>query len=261
MSEKKKEIDWVKIIIGVLMSALAIFGFSSYLNYKKEEKARIEAQNEIARQSKVIKESNDTWSRLAQQREDAIDDLEKQNKDLADRIKEKNEQVLVLSQAVAKFNSIKIIVRDAVQTENEGRTKVSFDKTVDPINVKGFTLTNPAEAEFDVNFVRPLKLTTVVTQKKNGQWVARISGDWPNLNIEQIDTVVNPRPFQPRGLTERIILGGSIGTDFSFGGISGDVYTLYDLDSFAVGPYVGVTTVNDYVGANFGLRFQYFPFR
>ncbi len=259
---KESKIDWVKIIVTLAFAGLAAFGFSSYLKFKKEEERRIEAQNEIARQSKVIQESKDSWSRLAQQKEDVIKDLEKTNKDLADRIKEKNEQVLVLSTAIAKFNSIKVIVKDATQTDENGRVRVAFDQTVDPINVKGFTLTNPAEAELDVNFVRPLKLTTVVTQRKDGSWKTRIQGDWPNLVIEQIDTIVNPNPVQPNSFVEGIIVGGGIGTTFSLDGFSGEGFVLYEFDSgIATGPYIGVTSVNGEYGGNFGLKLQWKPWK
>lgn len=254
---KDKKIDWVQVIIGLVFTALAVFGFSSYMKYKKEEQRRIEAQNEIARQSKVIQESSDTWSRLAQQKEDVIKILEKDNKEMADLLEERKEQIITLSTAVMKFKSIKVVVASPEQTEEGGRTRVSFDQTVDPINVKGYTLTNPAEAELDVNFVRPLKLKTVVTQKPDGSWNTYISGDWPNLTIEQIESFVDPLPLQPKTFGDRIIMGIGVGPSISFDSAFFDVYMLYDFDYLSVGPFVA--TGSDYGAV--GIKFQITPFK
>lgn len=261
MADKESKVDWVKIITALAFVGLAAFGFSSYLKFKKEEEARINAQNEIARQSKVIQESEDTWSRLAQQKDDAIDDLSKENKNLADKIKDRNETVLVLSQAVAKFKSIRVIVQDPTQTEENGRVRVAFNQTVDPINVAGFTLTNPAEAQLDVNFVRPLKLTTVVTQAKDGSWRSYFSSDWDGLTIESIETKVNPNPLGPKSFVENIIIGASAETSFSFDGIGADAFVLYDFQGFALGPKLGMNAYDGYSAGTLGLMFQWAPWR
>jgi hypothetical protein len=262
MTEKKESnIDWTKIIIGLAFAALTAFGFSSYMKFKKEEERRIEAQNEIARQSKVIQETNDTWSRLAQQREDAIKILEKDNEKMAELLEERKEQILTLSTAVLKFKSIKFVIRegDANQEEQpDGRLRVDFNSVQDPVSVKGFTLTNPAHAELEVGFTRPLKLTTVVTQKPDGSWRSYVKGDYPNLEIEQIETVVNPLITQSKSFGDRIIVGFGVGPNLSFSKVYAEGYILADLDVLSVGPFLGGV---DGAGAVVGLKAQFRPFQ
>ena len=262
----KLKLDWTKIIIGFLMAALAAFGISSFIRANNEEDKRIEAQNKIAEMSEIFQESEDTWSRLSQQKENLIEELREDNEDLANKIEDQDLQIHTLSTIVAKFDKIRIIVKreNVTQSPDEKdpeRKRVTFSQTVDPIRVDGFTLTDPPEAELDVDFVRPLKLKTIVTQAEDGSWKTFISGDWPNLQIEQIDTTVNPRTRKDRSLPENISIGGSLSTSTTLDSLSGDLNLMYDFGDLQFGPKIGITNIDDKTRFLVGLQMQYFPWR
>ena len=256
--------NWVGILIGIIVAALGAFGVSQFVRGNQEEARRVEAQNEIARISEVVDEKDGVWSRLAQQQEDAIGILRKDNSDLADLIESRNEQILTLSTAVATVRDIRVIVRPEhiTQTETEaGRTRVDFEEEVDPVRVSGFTLTDPPETELTVGFIRPLILTTTVVEAEDGSWKAYVQGDWPNLEIEQIDTVVNPQPITDRSFAENIIVGLDVSTSFQLDSVFADIYLMYDFGGIAFGPSIGVAVMEDEARATVGLKLQWAPWR
>lgn len=266
---KTKKLNWGALLsIGVALIGL-IFGGVFALKYNKAEEARIEAQNTIAEQSETIQEAEGIASRLATQYEDLQERLRESNERLADLIDDRGEEILSLTRAIANLENIRVVVRNPVQVDIEApdgsvRTRVDFDQEVDPIRVSGFTLTNPAQAELEVAFTRPLNLTSVVTQQEDGSWRSYIESDWPNLEISSIETSVNPlRSVVPR-FRERVILGGHLyltpNRAFDSGG--GHIYMLFESEtkrSLAIGPSVGISSVGGASRYNVGLQFQWRP--
>ena len=270
MSEKKsKGLDWAKVIMSVLLAGLSFFGIGMFMRANAEEKKRVEAQNQIARMSEVIHEREQVWSRLSVQQDDLLKVLKERNQELADMIEERDESILTLSQTIANFDPVRVVVRrerviQTVDETNPERVRVQFDDEQDPVRVSGFTLTNPAEAEVEVSFTRPLQLTTTVTQQDDGSWRTYVEGDWPNLEIEQMETFVNPRPIRDREWPENIVVGGSLalGVAPEVDAVAGDVYLLYEFkDSFSVGPELGVNFVQDQARLMVGLQMQFHPWR
>ena len=270
MAEKNK-VDWAKIIMAIVIAAFGIFGLASFLRANAEEAKRIEAQNEIARISKVVQEKENLWSRLSQQKDDLIGELRHNNADLANQIENQGATIVSLSETVAKFSSIRVIVGrenvsqnpvEPVEPGGEQRTRVDFHEQVDPVSVEGFTLTNPPEAEVTVGFTRPLKLRTVITQEENGSWRTYVEGDWPNLTIEQIETTVNPRAERNMDFVENIVIGGNLHTSVELNDVTGGVFALYSFKkSFAVGPSVNVGLVDGDSAFLVGAQFQWNPWR
>ena len=266
---KESKLDWAKVLMGVLMGGLAFFGIGMFMRANAEEAKRIEAQNQIARMSEVIQEKEQTWSRLSEQREDVINILEERNSELASLIRDREASILSLSETVANFRPVRVVVRpeQVTQTVDETdpeRTRVDFEDENDPVRVAGFTLTNPAEAELEVSFTRPLRLTTTVTQEEDGSWRTYVEGDWPNIEIEQMETFVNPRPLRDREWVENIIFGGNlrVGVAPKIDALGGDLYLLYSFrDAFAVGPSLGVDFVQDQARIMLGVQMQFHPWR
>lgn len=256
--------NWVSIIIGLIVAALGAFGIGQFIRGNQEEARRIEAQNQIARMSEVVEEKDGVWSRLSEQQEDVIERLREQNSGLAELIEQRNEQIISLSDTVVRMRDVRVVVRpqNVTQTPVDNRIRVDFHEEVDPVRVEGYTLTNPAEADLTVGFTRPLGLRTTITQAEDGSWKTYVEGDWPNLEIEQIQAVVNPLPIRERSFVENIVVGGDIATSFQFDSIFADVYMLYEFDdSFAVGPSVGAAVIEDQARATVGLRVQWAPWR
>jgi uncharacterized protein YpmB len=262
MAEKKTDI--VKTILSIIIVILGIFGVTYYLKSDKESKARIEAQNEIARLSEVVTENETTFSRLSQQSDDIITALTAKNEELATIITSRDERILSLTETIANFEPTKIVVRQERITEtvvvdgSNERVRLEFSEEEDPIRVSGVVLTNPSEIELAVGYMRPLRLQTVITQLADGSWRTYITGDWPNLRIENIDTTVNPRLSEPRSFLESLSLGTMVSTSVKLNSFLFGANILYDItDSVSVGPMFGVATVQDNSSVIFGLSAQW----
>lgn len=258
--------NWDNIIKGILAIITAVtlgFGIYSGIRLAKEEEKRIAAQNALAEQAEIVQEKEQLWSKLAQQREDVLDELRQRNGELADLIQSRDERILALTDTIANIRPTTIVIREdnINQGEEDGRTRVSFDQTDDPIRVAGYTLTNPPEAELELSFVRPLRLRTVVTQQESGQWVTYFESDWDKLEIQAMETIVNPLAprVRHRHWWENIGIGTNISTS-GFSGLTADLFITYSFDQFAVGPSLGFSISDDDSFGKVGLILQWNPF-
>lgn len=232
---------WQKILVllGVVLAA-GVIGLQFWQQQqmsRRAEEARVAAQNALAEMSGVMEENNSTWSRLAQERSDLMALLESRNSELADIIRERNEEIQNLTTAVANIRNVHIVVRpesgghveETVETiEGETRSRVDFDQVHEEfIRVSGHTLTNPAEAEIDLEFVRAVNFTVVTTQLDDLSWRSYLSTDFPGMTIGEIETSVNPlsRPAESRGWERDIEVGvyGSGAVTGNYGSFGADI--------------------------------------
>lgn len=265
MKMEEKERNWTSIGLGTLVAILAALGIFLFSKYSEEQKTRIEAQNRIAEQSEVIRESQTAWSRLATQYEDLDSRLNEINEDLTEQITRRGEEITAFSSALAKIRPVVIrFPAESVTQEPEGdsRIRVSFDETQDPMRIHGWTLTNPAEAEVSVEFTRPLRLTSVITQRPDGSWNSYFDSDWENLEIQELSTVVNPLPERQEAIRRGFIVGLSarMGVVRPIDSVGADLSLLYETGTerkFTVGPTVGFSTVNGSTRLQVGVATQW----
>lgn len=274
MSKNKEKRNWLAILLGISTLIFSILGIFFFSKFSEEQKRRVDAQNQLAEQAEVVRENSETWSRLATQYEDLDRRLAEQGeglKTVADLIKERDEQITTLSQVVAKIRPtvIRFLPTNVVQTElpsqegnDQNRIRVQFDEEQDPVRVSGWTLTNPAEAEVSVSFTRPLRLASVVTQQRDGSWRSYFHSDWENLEIEEINTSVNPFPQTGQRAREAFIVG--LGVDFTptrpMDSIGGNIHLLYETNTkrrFTVGPTFGVNHISGESRFQVGLMSQW----
>lgn len=265
-------IDWdkvIKIILAILAAAGFTFAAVKAVESANERKARIEAQNDLAEQAEVVKEKEGLWSKLSFQKDEVIEDLRGRNSDLASLIEDRDQRIYSLTETIAKIKPVRVVVRqeNVRQSEEEGedgqeRARVDFEQTEDPVKVSGFTLTNPAEAELEVSFVRPLRLTTTVVQNEDGSFQTYLDSDWDNLEIENVETIVSLQETSlDREWYERIVFGAGLGIDPKFDGGMLNLYGLYDItDSISIGPSFGVSTGREENFFTVGANVQFRPF-
>ncbi len=264
--EKSGGSSWVQIVLSIIAGLGILFGAYMAIQASAEKQKKIDALNKLAQMDEVRHEQNGSWTKLAQQKDDIIADLRQRNESLANDIDEREERILAMADAVAKIRSARIIIRsqdgdDVHETpEPDGRIRVSFDETQDMIRVSGFTLTNPAEAEINVGFTRPLRLRTVITEEESGAWRAYFESDWDGLEIQEMNTVVNPLSAKPEDWTHNFIFGANVGVAWDFDAFSANAYLMYEFGgSFAIGPSVGVVSQQT-IDPVFGINFQLRPF-
>lgn len=261
-----KVLPWILGLAGLLFGG--IFAYSKAKDAEEEKLAKIAAQNEVARLSKTVRETNDTWSRLSEQQANLAERVNEQNEALASVIENQREQVLAVSSAVAKMAKIQIrIERDNISQEElpNNRTRVSFEHNHrDYLRVRGFSLTNPPETEMSLEFTRPLRLSTTVTRREDGSWHTYVTAtNWPDLQIENIETQVDPGVIsEPEAhWYENILVGTSIGTSLSLSSYNQSLYFGYRLGDVAFGPSLNLSVHDGGVAFNqVGAFIQIFPF-
>lgn len=234
------------IILGILL-AISIF-ISGFLFIqkqsveKRESAARISAQNRIAELSKTIQENDDTWSRLSQQNQIELNQLTDENSNLSELIKQRDQRIIELTKATATIRTVRVVVHDAQQTEPEpGRLRVDFDQVVDNFwHINGFTLTNPGEANIELSFSRPAHFTVVATQNPDLSWQTYITSDIPNLEIQNIDSTINPLAIQTDDVLQKhwydgIYLGIGLAVAVTGNSGFGNVEIGYDFGNIELG--------------------------
>lgn len=263
--------DKLKIIAIIALSVLLALSaiFSAFMFFQKEqikkqgEEARVSAQNRIAELSRTIEETEGLWSRLAQEREADMDELRRSNEALANLIKERNEEITALTRAVATLRTVRVIDREPEQSEEEGRSRVDFSETYENFwLVHGYTLTNPAFAEINIEFARPANFTVVTTQQEDLSWRTYVTSDIPNLQIGEIDSQVNPisRPQEQIPWHHGIFLG--VGGLVSVTGNSGAAYLEggYDFGDFEASILGGGIAYPEGVDFSLGINLRLNPF-
>lgn len=210
-----KNLDKIGI---VALIAICVFLWFKMISLQRQaEDAGVNYRNDIARMSQVVQESNDTWSRLAEERGDGLDRLNEMLPELAETIRQRDEQILQLARATASIRPIVVRVTEgngANQSEEPGeegqppRARVTFDSTYQEFaRIHGFTLTNPAEANVSVEFVRPVNFTVATTQAADRSWRTYIQSDLPGLEIGEVESQVSPLAVRRRSWEQDIEVG------------------------------------------------------
>lgn len=274
MTEKIKNI--AIIILIVLLGASGGFGVYFFIKGKSIQsdaiQARVDAQNRIAQLSHTLKEGEGTWSRLAQEKEAELDDLRERIPELVTLIEERDEEITSLTEAVGRLQNVRVVVDsgNVTQTPEEPtepgqpeRTRVAFDQIWnDFMRIHGFTLTNPAEAEINVDYTRPVRVSVVTTQQEDLSWRSYISHNISNLEIETIESIVNPlaRPQEESHWYENIMLGigGSVGVQGQMG--TAYLFAGYDAGDWDLGITLGGIFTSNGVDFAPGLEFRFAPF-
>jgi len=209
-----KVLSWLKqnwsifLFVGLIL-IIGVFWWKMNKMQEDFRESQIASQNQIAQLSSVVQESSNSWSRLATQATESneiISQLRDQNSELASLIESRNEGILQMTTAIGRIRSINIVPQsnEVVQTieptdDNQERTRVAFDTTQSNyLRVHGFTLTNPAEANIIIDYIRPINFTVVSTQAEDLSWRTYIQSDLEGLEVGEIHSTVNPRLIAPR---------------------------------------------------------------
>lgn len=258
--------NWQKMLAVLLVVLLGYFWWKVESLKDQADDARVDAQNQIAELSRVVRESNGAYSRLAQQAESSssiLATLQERNQQLASIIEQRDEQILQLTTAIGHIRPVNVVVRpnEISQTvipseENPEiiRRRVDFDTThEDYLRISGFTLTDPAEANVSVQYTRPINFTVATTQSEDGSWRTYIESDLPDLQIGQIESRVNPIQIRStvRRIEQEIELG--IGSIVSTNGNSGALYAIAGYDFGAIQVSVNAGGILSTSGLDFGV--------
>ena len=262
--------DWNKVkqygLMGVIALLLVVVIWGAVGKWQTDrEMTRL--RNEVAVRDQTIEVQKGVFTKLTIESDNLrklLDSKDEQIQGLTDQLKKSKEDLLVANQLVIKWKKAYEGAVDAHQDPEDpaqpGRTKVSFQKDWGMIGVKGWTLTNPAEAWVSVNQLRPLKVTVAVSQDKAGAWHTYATSSEENVGIDIALASVNPYLLEPKWY-EKIQLGASLAGGSGTGGFGFllGVDATYKISKFDIGPAVFVTfgagtTVTPFFGAKFNWR-------
>jgi len=263
MIEKLKQYGILAIIAGLLV--VVVWGAVGKWQTDKEL-ARL--RNEAASKDQTIEIQKGLYTKLVIESDNIkslLDSKDLQIKELLGQVKKNDEDLLTANQLVVQWKKAYEGLATANQTHVEptqpgqpGRDRVSFNKDFGMIGVKGYTLTNPAEAWVSVNQLKPLKITVAVTEDKNHQWHSYATSSDENTAVDIALSGVNPYILEPKWYEKvqfnAVLAGGN--TQNGFGGLVG-LGVSYKIKQFDVGPaaFLGIgTTVSPYFGATFAWR-------
>jgi cell division protein FtsL len=257
---------FLSIFLAVLL--LVAGGAIAYQRWD-HSKQRRELNNKLAKVQKMQQETETAYSRLALEYEG----LESSNKELQEIIEDRDEAILALTTAnvklkdrVFKFENAKQTIVDDVDVsvECDGlksalRLRVDFEKEEDPLQVVGYTVTNPAYAEVQINWLRALKLELVLTQNPDKTYRVYINSE--NSDVVPTDLVLQVDPsvldykwYQKIGFGSNVVFGET--------GIQIGISAFYDfLPNFYAGPLFQVGYINGKAETYYGVKVGWYPWK
>ncbi len=233
----------------------ALYGAVKKANY---DARIIELQNTVAERDVTVETQKGVFQKLSIQSkslENMLGQRDEQIKLLKREIEKGGEDVLAANSLVIRWKKAYEATVKAQQTEVPGaqpsdpvRKRVTFEKDFGMIGVSGFTLTDPAEATVTVKQNRPLKVSLVVSQDKDGVWKSRATSSDDNTSIDIALSSVNPWMLEPKWY-EKIGVGVELGVGSGFLAGAG---AFYRFGKFDLGPKGWVTVTgpaSGFVGA------------
>jgi len=227
--------------------------------------------NELADLSRLNKETETVYSKLAID----LDNIETTNKELQDIISKRNENIVSLTQANLllkdKFfkasNVRETVVTDSGDSVNSGdtkRIKVEFEHTEDLLNIKGYTLTNPAYAEVALSWLKELNLNIVVAKNKDNSYRVYIDSKNSDIVPTDIKLTVDSSLFDLHWY-EKIGVGGGVNltNDYNIIPYFQISYFFNVTNSFDLRPYVeyGYSYMSNRMNYSVGTDLVWYPFK
>lgn len=242
-----------------------------------------ELNNQLAQSKQLIKETQTAYSSQATE----VQDLKVKNSNLQSIIKKNKQEILAISDVALKWKDKYFEIKNANQNFVDGsgsqpvslpsslqascdeclnniRIRVDFEKEQDNLKISGYTLTNPAYASINLEWLKDLQLQLVLTKDENGIYQIHLDSENQEvvpveLNLKVDPSVLDRKWYEKIGLYANLALGNSMTGDRTFGG-------LFSLGaSYLITPRVNLginvnAIYNGNISLYYGVFVNYFPF-
>lgn len=247
------------LIVAVLAIGISRHGYESELT---------SLRNQIAEKDRVVEVQKGVYAKLAVETDGIkklLDSKDEQVKLLLGELKSRKAEVLTATSMAIAWKKAYEGAAEANQEVVPGtqptepgavakeRVKVSFHKDFGAVVVDGHTVTDPPEAFVSVKQGKPLRVSLVVSQEKDGSWKTYATSSDENISVDIGLTAVNPKVLEQQWY-EKLSLDGSLGIG---SGIVAGVGVSYEVGQFDVGPAAWFSTSGQFYGANV----SWHPFR
>jgi len=252
----------------LLVVCLVAFGLLQW-EKMKHDKTRSNLNNQIAKLEGQVKETETAYSARGQE----LENLKTSVKDLNKLIEKRDEEIAAIGEVSLQWKNKYLKIKNAKETVVDSggqpvvdpptmpdglRYKVDFDQVDGIIHVFGHTLTNPAYAEVNFEWTRPLKLTFVLT-KQNKQYRLYLDSNSLDVVPGQLNLKVDPSVFE-REWYEKIGFYGNMSVIYG-NGAGGTIGAMYEFGNFVCGPTWSAMSNGNVTLHSFGLSTIWFPFR
>jgi hypothetical protein len=260
------------IFLTVLVLGLSV-GF--WWQNKKHLEELNKLNNELAKTKQLVKETETAYSSAALE----LENLKTENTKLQDLIKKRKEEIFALAEVAIQWQNKYFDIKNAKETvvDIAGsqpasistecseclanlRLKVDFEQTQDELKVSGFTLSNPAYAKIDVEWVKPLKLQLILTKTKEGNYKVYLDlKDKNNKVPTELTLKVDPSVLSYKWY-EKIAVGADLGA--SQMGVNGSIRVMYGIkNNLYLGPSVTLSGLfNGTIAPFYGVSVLWLPF-
>jgi hypothetical protein len=242
-----------KVLSGILGIFLVISG--CFYLYQKHVNDNLQKSlyNKISTLEGLVQETEKGWS----ERGVEIENLKTQNRDLQNIITARNEEIVSLNDISLRWKNKYFEIKDAKQTvvSSDGKTivevpadcqscvsgirlRVDFQQIKDYLKVTGHTVTNPSYAEVDIEWIRDIKFTLILTKDKRDHFRVYLDSKESDIIPSSLDLKIDPSVFEKKWY-EKISINSHlmVGTT----GLVGGLGLNYDfIDNIYVGPAASV---------------------
>jgi hypothetical protein len=259
---------YLSILLAIGAVVLGVFFVFEKYNHNKDKK---ELSNQIAQLEGTVQETKTAYSVRGVE----MENLKVENKELQKKIHDRDESIAALGKVVLEWKDKYYKIMDAYGSVVDGsggvieipadckecmkdlRFRVDFKQEQDNIEVSGFTLTNPPQAEIKLHWTKPLILDIVLAKDDSGSYRIYVDPGTSGAVPTELNLKVDPSVFD-RKWYEKIALGADLG----YGdGVITTLRVNYELlGNWMIGPFVTF----EYDGKFqqfYGLNVAWFPFR
>lgn len=230
------------------MLLLLILSGGGYVYWKrgKYEKELLDLRNQIGNNEKTIEVQKGVFEKKLLEMnglQKSLDTSKSEQARLLKEIEKQNAKVVAITEVSIKLRKDYEEKFAAKQSKEQNRVKVEFSRNFGPYNIKGYTLTDPAEAMLKFSQERPLRLTLGISQLPDKSWRAHVATNDDGTSVEIKLATVDPyilgkKWYENLGLMGHLAGGSFIGRGAALLGLG----ATYDLKQFTFGPSLWFST-------------------
>lgn len=264
----------VLITAGVILAAMVALVAFWTISKNSYEARIVKLQNDVAARDTTIETAKDVYQKLALQTSDLsklLDSKDDEVKRLKDQLDKTGAQLLTANTLVVQLkktleSNAHVVLDptdpkypDIIHAQLDSKSDFDpFRVTADVVVDCGLEQKQAPTASFKLAQTKPLKLSVVVSQDKDGAWRSTTSSSESNFQVDIGLSAVNPYMLEPHWY-EKIGLGVDLGVGTN-PGLLGAVGASYQIGKFEVGPKVWVV-VDHGVSPYFGAQLLWHPFQ
>jgi len=238
------KLTFLSFLLIVVLTLTGAWAVHLYLEGRSQGSQIVSLQESLVSKDKTIEEQKGVYAKLAADSANISALLDKQDlqiKELQRQVSQSGEKLLAANSvtigfqrkidadAKAKQTDIKSSgkLADFIPIPAHKRERVDFSRDFGFVGVDGYTITDPAEAHLSLVPGKPLKVSLVISEQRDGSWKTYATSSDNDVSVDIGLSAVNRNVLAPPWYTNlgfRAELGGGyygalvgLGVDYTIG--------------------------------------------